>query len=423
MTAGGHDDAPGRGRGHRPVVGIVGAGQLARMTAQAAISLDVTVRLLAERADDGAAQVTPGTLVGAPTDPAALAALAARCDVLTFDHELVDAAAVAALEAGGVVARPSAGALAVAQDKLAQRALFAQIGLPGPPHVVASPADLPAAAARVAETHGWPVVVKTARGGYDGRGVWVVDESGAASRLAADLVAGGAATADGALLVEPRVDLVGELAAVVVRRPGGESVAYPLVETVQRDGICVELSVPARVPARLATEAVDAARAVADRIGAVGVVALELFRTADGLLANEIAVRPHNSGHFSLGGAVTSQFENHLRAVLDLPLGETSLLAPSVVTVNVIAAGPLDDPAERRARLAAALAVPGASVHLYGKAFRAARKVGHVTCLGEDRRDALERARRAAGLLAGTVTATEAPDRAGSPAASEAATA
>ncbi|MFN8557586.1 MAG: 5-(carboxyamino)imidazole ribonucleotide synthase [Dehalococcoidia bacterium] len=362
-----------------PVVGIVGAGQLARMLIEAAIPLDVTVRLLAAAPDDGAALVSPHVLVAAPTDAAALARLAAGCDALTFDHELVDIAQLRALAEAGVVVRPSPETVATAQDKGRQRRLFRDAGLPVPPF---APAPDAAAITAFAASHGWPVVVKAERGGYDGRGVWVARDADEAAAVVHQ--AGGAP-----LMVEHWVPIEREVAALVARRPNGEAVVYPVVETVQRDGICHELLVPAPIPPALAAEAQRLALRVAEVTEATGMLALELFVTGGRLLVNEIAARPHNSGHFTIEGCLTSQFENHLRAVLDWPLGATDLVAPAVATVNLLGGPRTGDLA---AALPGALAVRGARVHLYGKGARPGRKLGHVTALGSTIEDARARA-------------------------------
>ncbi|MGA1078628.1 MAG: 5-(carboxyamino)imidazole ribonucleotide synthase [Nitriliruptoraceae bacterium] len=365
-------------------VGMVGAGQLARMTQRAAIDLGVALTVLAEDADAPAAAAGAGVEAGAPDDPAALDRLAARVDVVTFDHELVDGAALARMAARGVAVRPGPAALACAQDKLLARETFARLGLPGPAHAVASDE---AAVSALAAAHGWPLVAKARRGGYDGRGVAVVADEDA---LAAVLARGGE------WIVERCVPIAVEVAVVLARRPGGETAVYPVVETLQRDGICHELVMPARVPADVAARAVEVAAALADGIDAVGICAVELFVTPDGeVLVNEIALRPHNSGHATIEGAVTSQFHNHIRAVLDWPLGDTAMRAPVAATVNVLGA----DDGDVAARLPAALAVPGAHVHLYGKASRPGRKLGHVTVLGDDAEAALVAARRAARAL------------------------
>jgi 5-(carboxyamino)imidazole ribonucleotide synthase len=365
-------------------VGMVGAGQLARMTQRAAIDLGIHLTVLATRDDEPAVSAGAAHRLGAADDPAALTALAEAVDVVTLDHELVDTATLIALEARGVAVRPSPRALLVAQDKLIARETFAALGLPGPAHVVASDEDGVEALGRA---HGWPLIAKARTGGYDGRGVEVV-----ADRAALDAVL----ARGGQWIVEQRVPLAMELAVLVARRPGGESVVYPVVETIQRDGICHELIMPARIPDDVADRAIDIARRVADGIDAVGILAVEQFVTADGeVLVNEIAVRPHNSGHATIEGSATSQFTNHLRAVLDWPLGPTTMQAGCAVTVNVLGV----DGSDVAARVPAALAVDGARVHLYGKASRPGRKIGHVTVLGEDVDAALAAARRAAAVL------------------------
>jgi len=373
-----------------PLLGIVGGGQLARMTVQAAIGLGVRVRVLAARPDDSAVQVWPDVIVGSPDSFDALSGFAAGCDLLTFDHELVDPEHLAALEAAGRSLRPSAATQRFAQDKGYQRERFAALGLPVPAHrLIAGADDLRA----FGDEHGWPVVAKARRGGYDGRGVWIV----ANPEEGQTLVQRGSA-AGVHLLAERRLAIERELAVLVARRPTGEAVVYPVVETVQVDGICREVLAPAPVPRPLAAEAGRLALRVADVTDAAGMLAVEMFAVDGELSVNEIAVRPHNSGHFSIEGAVTSQFENHLRAVLDLPLGDTSLTAPAAVMVNVLGGPHGTDP---RANLTAALTVPGVHVHLYGKEAWPGRKVGHVTALGDDPEDARGRARRAAALLMG----------------------
>jgi len=295
-----------------------------------------------------------------------------------------------ALEAAGRVLRPSAATMALAQDKQKQREQHAALGLPVPPFAVThDPAD----AITFAATHGWPVVAKSARGGYDGRGVWVLRDRAAVDAFAAEI-----AGRDVPIVLEQWVPIARELAVMVARRPNGDQAVYPLVETVQVDGICREIIAEAVMDPILASRAEAIAHRVAEAAGVTGVLAVELFEVGHELLINEIATRPHNSGHWTIEGSATSQFEQHLRAVLDWPLGSVALTAPVVVTANVL--GPRDgsDPATR---LPAALAVPGAHVHLYGKVARPGRKLGHVTCLGDDRAEVRGRALRAVELLTG----------------------
>lgn len=372
------------------VLGMVGAGQLARMTHQATVGLAWPLRVFAEAPDESAARVHPDVAVGSIDSFDDLDAFAAGCDVVTFDHELVDPAILDRLVANGHVLRPAPAALRHAQDKLHQRERLHEAGFPVPAFRAVEDADDLLA---FADDHGWPVVAKAVRGGYDGRGVWVVEDADAARALWDEAVAH-----ETPLMVEELVPIEREIAVAVARRPSGDSVSWTTTETVQQDGICVELVVPAPVPDHVRQEAEELGTRLVEAVGGTGVVAVELFHTADGLLVNELAMRPHNSMHWTIEGAHTSQFQNHARAVLDLPLGTTTMTAPCVATVNVL--GPADgsDPTHR---LAGALAVPDVGVHLYGKAPRPGRKLGHVTAIGDDPGDTMDRARRAAAALTG----------------------
>ena len=365
------------------MLGMVGGGQLARMTAQAAVSLGLSLRVLADRADDSAALVIPDVEVGGPDDLAALSRFAKACDVVTFDHEHVPQDRLQSMEAEGIVVRPGSRALLYAQDKLAQRQRLAQMGIPVPAFAaVSTPGDV----AAFGEEHGWPVVLKAVRGGYDGRGVWMLTEPPA--ELPGPNV-----------YVEQRVPLVHELALQVARRPSGEMVAWPLVETVQHNGICVEVVAPApRVSPALASDAKAIAMRLAEELDVTGVLAVELFEAPGGLVVNELAMRPHNSGHWTIDGSRTSQFEQHIRAVLDWPLGDASPIAPVSVMVNLLGAEQTD----LEQSLPRALGeVPEASVHLYGKSARPGRKLGHVTVCGSDLVEVRERARHAVAVLRG----------------------
>ncbi len=372
-----------------PVLGMVGAGQLARMTHQATIGLSIDFRVLAQDPAESAALVTPGASLGSWHSLDDLEAFASQCDVVTFDHELTDPAHLHALEERGHVLRPSASAERWAQDKQFQRDGLLAAGFPVPEFSAATSADEVVA---FGEAQGWPVVVKATRGGYDGRGVWVVADADEARSVATDALAAGTE-----LLVEEFLDLDREIAVAVARRPGGEQVRYAVTETVQRNGICTELVVPAPVSDELAAAALDLAGRLVDHVDGTGIVAVELFVAADGrLLVNELALRPHNSVHWTIEGARTSQFQNHARAALDLPLGDASMTAPAVALVNVL--GPADG-SDPRSRLAEALAVEGVAVHLYGKESKPGRKIGHVTAVGDDLAETRERAREAARRL------------------------
>lgn len=377
----------------------MGAGQLARMAGEAVSALGLSMAVLAEHADDAACAVAAEVVLGSPFVEADLRALAERCDVVTFDHEQVDLEIVAALAAEGVVIRPGVGALALAVDKAHMRHTLAGAGVPVPAHSIVEPG--PGAAAAVvafAEGHGWPLILKSARGGYDGKGVWPAQDMGEAEAVLS--------TVPGRLVVEEMVPLDAELAVMVARRVSGECLAWPAVETAQVDGVCREVLVPGRLDAATVDAASALGRRVADIAGAVGVMAVELFLTGGAggaggggrLLVNEVATRPHNSGHWTIEGAVTSQFENHVRAVLDLPLGDTFPQHPQVASVNVFGGPAGEDPASL---LAGGLSVEGAHVHLYGKAPKPGRKLGHVTVCGADADQVRTRA-WAAALALGT---------------------
>jgi 5-(carboxyamino)imidazole ribonucleotide synthase len=368
---------------------MVGGGQLARMTHQAAIALGQSLRVLALSADDPAPLVAPEISIGKHTDLDALRGFAADVDVLTFDHEHVPNEHLRALIAEGHRVHPGPDALVHAQDKLVMRHKLAELGVPVPAFAPIESVD---AIVTFGNEHGWPCVLKAARGGYDGRGVWMLDDPDQARAQVAELLDAGTP-----LLVEERVTMRRELAALIARSPFGQGAAWPIVETVQVSGICVEVLAPAPgLSTDLADQAQQLALRVADELNVVGVLAVELFETDTGLVVNELAMRPHNSGHWTIDGARTSQFEQHLRAVLDYPLGSTEALAPITVMANVLGAevSPKMGIDERLHHLFARF--PAARVHLYGKAERPGRKVGHVNVLGDD----LALARRTATLAA-----------------------
>ncbi|MEU4742721.1 5-(carboxyamino)imidazole ribonucleotide synthase [Actinosynnema sp. NPDC023658] len=372
-----------------PVVGMIGGGQLARMTHQAAIPLGQSLRVLAESDSDPAALVARDVELGRHTDLDALRAFAKSCDVVTFDHEHVPQEHLHALVADGVKVFPGPDALVHAQDKLVMRVRLAEMGAPVPPFTAVEDA---ADVLRFGAEHGWPCVLKAVRGGYDGRGVWMLNTPQSAQRVVPELLAAGTP-----LMVEQCVPMRRELSALVARSPFGQGASWPLVQTVQQEGICVEVLAPA--PDAPAEQAQELALRIADELGVVGLLAVELFDTEDGLVVNELAMRPHNSGHWTIEGARTSQFEQHLRAVLDYPLGATDLVAPAVVMANVLGASspPEMGPDERLHHLFARF--PDAHVHLYGKTERPGRKIGHVTLLGERMDDVRQRARLAAHWL------------------------
>ncbi|WP_428844405.1 5-(carboxyamino)imidazole ribonucleotide synthase [Mycolicibacter sinensis] len=370
--------APPPESGRSPLVAMVGGGQLARMTHQAAIALGQRLRVLAAAADEPAAEVTSDVVIGSHTDLEDLRRAATGATVLTFDHEHVPAELLDKLVAEGVNVAPPPGALRHAQDKLVMRRKLAALGAPVPRFAAIESVE---AVEDFAALTGGPMVIKTARGGYDGRGVTIADDVAGARAAAADYLASGVP-----VLAEERVAMRRELSALVARSPFGQGAAWPVVETVQDDGICVAVIAPAPdLSEESAAAAQQLALRLADELGVVGVLAVELFETTDGeLLVNELAMRPHNSGHWTMDGAATSQFEQHLRAVLDYPLGATTPVVPVTVMANVLGAPEL--PAmtmdERLHHLFARY--PDARVHLYGKDERPGRKIGHVNLLGDD---------------------------------------
>ena len=397
-----------------------------------AVGLSITLSVLAEGPDASAALVIPSSPVGSHTDIEAVRAFARECDVVTFDHEHVPTEVLEALEADGVILHPSREALVFAQDKLAMRRRLTAIGIACPAWAqVRDAASLQAFGDEV----GWPVVVKAPRGGYDGKGVRVVSSPGemadwfsevARQSAERDAVAdelsrggaladeppgdeplGGGPLADG-LLAEEKVDFVRELAMLVVRSPSGQAGAWPVVETVQTAGICTQVLAPAPgLDPQLAAVASAAGLRIAGELGVTGVMAVEMFEVRDPLtgdpayLVNELAMRPHNSGHWTIDGAVTSQFEQHLRAVLDLPLGDTSPRAPWTVMGNVLGG---DHPQLYPTYRHLLARDPGLKIHLYGKSVRPGRKIGHVNVSGADLDDLKARASHASDFLQGVIT-------------------
>jgi len=379
------------------VLAVIGGGQLARMMAQAAVGLGLPVRLLSEAEGSSAAQVVPDTLVGDYRDLDTLRRVADGCAVVTFDHEHVPPAHLKTLASEGHACRPGPEALVHAQDKGTMRERLDALGIPSPRHALV---DGPDAVARFAESGGgFPVVLKTTRGGYDGKGVWVVDDADAAMPAFAAADAAGAR-----VLAEEKVDFRRELSALVARSPSGQVAVYPVVQSVQKDGVCWEVTAPApELDKALALDAQQVAMTVAAALDVTGILAVELFETRDSrVLVNELAMRPHNTGHWSMDGAVTGQFENHLRAVMDLPLGSPAARQPWTVMVNILGGehGALSE--DLYAGYPHVLARdPRLKVHLYGKTVKAGRKVGHVTAYGDDLDEVSERAHHAAAWFRG----------------------
>lgn len=368
---------------------MVGAGQLARMTHRAAIDLGVELKVLAKDPDEAAVQAGADYLLGAADQVDDLLELAHGAAVLTFDHEHAPPEVLDRVESEGIKLVPSARAKLLAQDKLHARQRLSELGFPVPPFVHVESVE---EAAAFASSHGWPLIAKSTSGGYDGKGVWELENESALEGLDPRLLEAG-------LLIEPKLPLDCELSVVVARSTSGETVAFPVAETVQRDAMCREILVPAPISDELSREAEELAVAIVNATDSCGVVAVEMFVVDGELSINELALRPHNSGHFTIEGTETSQFEQHLRAVLGWPLGSAELTAPAVVTVNVV--GP-EDGSDPRSRLAEAVGVSGAHLHLYGKEARPGRKLGHVTVRGQDLDSARESALAAVAILEGT---------------------
>lgn len=369
-------------------VGILGGGQLARMTVEAANRLGIKIAVVEAEEDSPAGKIASFEIVGKWDDSEVLDKLTRSCDVITLENEFVDSAVLQRLEASGVPVYPSALTLRLVQDKALQKQVLGGAGLPVPAFTTVETAeDVTAFAAR----HDWPLILKARRNGYDGKGNRKLDGP-------ADIEAGFAELGAG-LMVEAFVPFERELAVMVARRPGGEVALYPLVETVQQNHICHTVTAPAHVPPAVSRRALEIAQGAIEAIQGVGVFGVELFLTSEGeVLINELAPRPHNSGHYTIEACPSSQFDNLLRAILDLPLGATELIAPAAM-VNLLGKNRRKGGPDG---LVEAMGVPGASLHLYAKAeARPGRKMGHVTALapGGTALEALARARQAAGQL------------------------
>ena len=411
-------------------VAMIGAGQLARMTYQAAIDLDIELMVLATSVKDSAVLGGAGYVLGTPDRLSDIEAVAAGADVVTFDHELVSPSNLVVMQERRYNIQPHPLALYLAQDKLEARQSLSSKGFPCPAFsAVGSEYDV----ARFAERHGWPVVLKARHGGYDGRGVRVVggvDQLDGISWLLATGDAGATGRArepdkeparepvkekvkepvgesakgsvkekvkEPAYIVEEHIDISVELSIIVARSPSGEVVVYPPVQTTQSKGICRYLVMPAPLPGRISRQARDLAESIVVDINATGIVAVEMFLASSGqLLVNELALRPHNSGHATIEASMTSQFQQHLRAVLDWPLGSTDMRVPAAAMVNLIGG---EGSTDLLSGLRAALAIPGASIHLYGKDARPGRKLGHITATADSVEEALQNALRAASCF------------------------
>lgn len=370
-----------------PTLAVIGGGQLARMMHAPATALGVKLQVLVEAADGSAGRAIPTAVVGMPGDDAAVQTVCAGADAVTFEHEHIPPSLFAA---AGVTARPAKEALLYARNKLEMRRRLSQIGVPCPRWAqVEGPEDFERF---VGSVGGGEVVAKTAVGGYDGKGVAIVTHYAQVEEWVNDPASGG-------VLLEEKVDFQRELAALVARRPSGQCVSWPVVETQQVGGVCDTVIAPApSLSAELEKRGEEIARLIATELGVTGVLAVEMFQAGERLLVNELAMRPHNSGHWTIDGCATSQFEQHIRATLDLPLGPTEPTAPVSVMVNILGSD-VADPAAHLEQVWEKY--PQAKVHLYGKEVRPGRKLGHVNVTGTDLAQVLQAAKGAAEIIMG----------------------
>lgn len=347
-----------------PTIGILGGGQLALMMSEAARSLGLATEILASRRDDPVFQIAPQALIGDPYDIDDLRRIAGRCDVITFDHENVDPVTLKILEDEGVLLRPGSKSLTFAVDKSCQLQLFRDLQLPVPDTTVVHEVD---AAIEAMARFGPKCVLKTATGGYDGKGVLLTGDPQA--------IRSWYPTHQTSVLVQKNLEFDCEFAVQIVRAVNGEIVAYPPVRTTQLDGMCTSVEVPSGIGAALESSAQEIAGKIAEAIDVIGLLAVEFFVVNGELVLNEIAARPHNSGHVTMESSFTSQFENHMRAVAGLPLGSTALVVPAAVMVNLVGTD--------SGVLHTDLVPDDVAVHLYGKTPRLGRKLGHVTAIAE----------------------------------------
>ena len=376
-----------------PTVGMIGAGQLAQMSVAPATSLGVRFTVLANNAEEPAAQVVAETVLGSKDDPHTVLEFARSCDVVTFDHELLTPEVMEVLRNCGKPVYPSPQAVIYAQDKLEMRRALTDLGIPCPRW---AQVDCAEDAINFAAEVGYPFILKTSRGGYDGKGVWFVHSKAEIAAVLEKKLPSGSQW-----LAEEKVEFVRELAAQVARSPSDQCVAYPVVHTIQRNGICFEVVSPAPdLDPGVAARAQEIALQIARELDVVGMLAVELFDTDNGVLVNELAMRPHNSGHWSIEGSTTSQFENHLRAILDLPLGSPRALAQWSVMGNILGGNVPDLYSAYRHVFARD---PELHSHLYGKTVKPGRKVGHVTAVGSDLRELRSRVEHAVAYFTGEI--------------------
>ena len=365
---------------HFPTVGVIGAGQLARMSVAPAAALGINLLLLANDAQDSGAQIT-NHVVGDYKDLETVRAFARKCDVITFEHELIPLSIVKALEADGVVVRPSSASFIYSQDKAQMRGRLSSF--PSPKNAVVTKSE---------EVRDFPVIAKAISGGYDGRGVWKINSQ---TELAAVL------KEVGKVLIEELIDFDYEIAVMVARSPHGQATTWAPTQTIQRDGICVMTITPApQLSNDLSEKAQKLALDIANEIGVIGVMAVEIFVKGQELFINELAMRPHNSGHWTIEGSLTSQFEQHLRAVLDLPLGNPQMTAPIAVMGNILG-GDKEDMYRPYLHLMAR--TPELKFHHYKKEVRPGRKIGHVNLLGDNLLELTQEVQHALDYMSGEI--------------------
>ena len=365
---------------HFPTVGVIGAGQLARMSVAPAAALGVNLLLLASDAHDSGAQIT-NHVVGDYRDLETVRAFARKCDVITFEHELIPLSIIKTLEADGVVVRPSSASFIFSQDKAAMRERLSKF--PSPKNAVVTKAE---------EVREFPVIAKAVSGGYDGRGVWKINTEAELAEVLKEV---------GKVLIEELIDFDYEIAVVVARSPHGQATTWAPTQTIQRDGICVMTITPApELSNDLSEKAQKLALDIANEIGVIGVMAVEIFVKGEELFINELAMRPHNSGHWTIEGSVTSQFEQHLRAVLDLPLGNPQMTAPLAVMGNILG-GDKEDMYRPYLHLMAR--TPELKFHHYKKDVRPGRKIGHVNLLGDNLVELTQEVQHALDYMSGEI--------------------
>jgi len=344
-----------------PTVGIIGAGQLARMTVAPAEALGVNLLLFAESPANSAAQIAPH-VVGDYRDLEALKDFAKKCDFVTFEHELVPLAVIKGLETAGVKVFPTSDSFQYSQNKALMRERLSDY--PAPKWKVINDGD---------ELLDFPFIAKSISGGYDGRGVWKIKNHDELDEVLNEIPQ---------LLIEEFIEFDFEIAVMVARSAHGQAVTWAPTQTIQSDGICTSTISPApKLSSELAEKAQHLALSIANDLSLIGVMAVEIFVKGDDLFINELAMRPHNSGHWTIEGAKTSQFEQHLRAILDLPLGDPAMVAPYAVMGNILGGDKTD---MYRPYLHLMARNPNLKFHQYKKEIRKGRKVGHVTVVGEN---------------------------------------